>query len=60
MSRENNFFNVENDFEKLDIKYDRSKLNISFNRIAFIFFIFVIVLFTYVCLDGKVDLLIVP
>ena len=27
MSRENNFFNVENDFEKLDKKYDRSKLD---------------------------------
>ena len=47
MSRENNFFNVENDFEKLDKKYDRSKLNISFNRIAFIFFIFVLVLFIF-------------
>tara|TARA_B100000700_G_C15032816_1_gene851389 strand:+ start:1219 stop:2889 length:1671 start_codon:yes stop_codon:yes gene_type:complete len=47
MSRENNFFSVENDFEKLDKKYDRSKLNISFNRIAFIFFIFVLVLLIF-------------
>ena len=47
MSRENNFFSVENDFEKLDKKYDRSKLNISFNRIAFIFFIFILVLLIF-------------
>ena len=47
MSSENNNFNFENDFEKLENKYDKNKLNISFNRIAFIFFIFLLVLLIF-------------
>ena len=39
MSSENNLFNLENDFDKLGNKYDKNKLNISFNRVAFIFFL---------------------
>ena len=39
-----NFLDIENDFEKLDSKYNKNKLNISFNRVAFIFFTFVLVL----------------
>ena len=42
MSSENNFFSFENDFNKLSSKYDKNKLNISFNRAAFIFFHFCI------------------
>ena len=47
MSKEKTIFNLENDFEKLGSKYDKNKLNISFNRAAFIFFIFVLVLFIF-------------
>ena len=47
MSSENNNFNFENDFEKLENKYDKNKLYISFNRIAFIFFIFLLVLLIF-------------
>ena len=47
MNNENNFFDFENDFEKLDNKYSKNKLNISFNRVAFIFFIFVTVLLIF-------------
>ena len=38
MSKEKTIFNLENDFDKLGNKYDKNKLNISFNRVAFIFF----------------------
>ena len=37
----------ENNFDKLDTKYDRNKLSISFNRVAFIFFAFVLVLIIF-------------
>jgi len=47
MSKEKTIFSLENDFEKLGSKYDKNKLNISFNRAAFIFFIFVLVLFIF-------------
>ncbi len=47
MSSENNFFNFENDFNKLGNKYDKNKLKISFNRVAFIFFTFVLVLLIF-------------
>ncbi len=47
MNSEKNNFDLENDFDKLGTKYDKNKLNISFNRSAFIFFIFVIVLFIF-------------
>ena len=47
MSSENNLFNLENDFDKLGNKYDKNKLNISFNRVAFIFFSFVLVLLIF-------------
>ncbi len=47
MSNERNYFSLENDFDKLGIKYDKNKLNISFNRVAFIFFIFLLVLLIF-------------
>ncbi len=47
MNNENNFFGLENDFEKLGSKYIKNKLNISFNRVAFIFFTFVLVLIIF-------------
>jgi|TARA_B100000929_G_scaffold218283_1_gene174939 cell division protein FtsI (penicillin-binding protein 3) len=47
MSKEKTIFSLENDFEKLGSKYDKNKLNISFNRTAFIFFTFVLVLFIF-------------
>jgi len=47
MNNENNSFDFENDFEKLDNKYSKNKLNISFNRVAFIFFIFVTILLIF-------------
>jgi len=47
MSKEKTIFSLENDFEKLGNKYDKNKLNISFNRAAFIFFTFVIVLLIF-------------
>ena len=47
MKSENKFFNFENDFEKIGNKYDKNKLNISFNRVAFIFFSFVLVLIIF-------------
>tara|TARA_Y100000591_G_scaffold284671_1_gene266504 strand:- start:224 stop:1894 length:1671 start_codon:yes stop_codon:yes gene_type:complete len=47
MSSENNIFELENDFDKLGNKYDKNKLNISFNRVAFIFFSFVLVLIIF-------------
>jgi len=47
MSKEKTIFNLENDFDKLGNKYDKNKLNISFNRAAFIFFTFIIVLFIF-------------
>ncbi len=37
----------ENNFDELSSKYNKNKLNISFNRIAFIFFTFVLVLFIF-------------
>ncbi len=43
----NNFLNLENDFEKLESKYIKNKLNISFNRVAFIFFIFILILIIF-------------
>ena len=57
MNKEKIFFGNENDFVKLSDKYDKNKLNISFNRIAFIFFNFILVLFIFflkaVYLTGK-------
>ena len=47
MTSENSFFNPENDFNKLSNKYDKNKLSISFNRIAFIFFCFVLILIIF-------------
>ena len=47
MKSENKFFSFENDFEKIGNKYDKNKLNISFNRVAFIFFSFVLVLIIF-------------
>ena len=47
MSKEKNVFSLENDFEKLGNKYDINNLNISFNRTAFIFFTFVLVLIVF-------------
>ena len=47
MESQNKSFSFENDFAKLDNKYDKNKLNISFNRVAFIFFIFTIVLLIF-------------
>ena len=47
MSSENNYYNFENDFDKLSKKYNKNKLNISFNRVAFIFFIFVLILIIF-------------
>ncbi len=47
MSSENNLFSFENDFNKLSAKYDKNKLNISFNRVAFIFFVFILVLLLF-------------
>ena len=37
----------ENNFDELSSKYNKNKLNISFNRVAFIFFTFVLVLFIF-------------
>ena len=47
MNSENNYYNFENDFDKLSKKYNKNKLNISFNRVAFIFFIFVLILIIF-------------
>ena len=47
MESENNIFGFENDFNKLSNRYEKNKLNISFNRVAFIFFTFVIVLIIF-------------
>jgi len=47
MSDENIFFSLENDFDKFGKKYDKNKLNISFNRIAFIFFTFILILLIF-------------
>ena len=47
MNRDSKFFNFENDFDKLENKYNKNKLNISFNRVAFIFFSFVLVLLIF-------------
>ena len=47
MNRENNFANLDNDFDKLGTKYDYNKLNISFNRVVFIFFIFVLIVLIF-------------
>ena len=47
MINNNNFFSFENDFDKLECKYDKNKLTISFNRVAFIFFTFVLVLLIF-------------
>ena len=47
MINNNNFFSFENDFDKLEGKYDKNKLTISFNRVAFIFFTFVLVLLIF-------------
>ena len=43
MKSENNIFGFENDFNKLSNRYEKNKLNISFNRVAFVFFIFVVI-----------------
>ena len=51
MNRDSKFFNFENDFDKLENKYNKNKLNISFNRVAFIFFSFVLVLLIF-CLKA--------
>jgi len=47
MNSENNLFSYENDFNKLSAKYDKNKLNVSFNRVAFIFFVFILVLLLF-------------
>ena len=47
MTSENSFFNPENYFNKLSNKNDKNKLSISFNRIAFIFFCFVLILIIF-------------
>ena len=47
MNSENNFFNNENDFDKLSSKYNKNNLIITFNRVAFIFFIFILVLIIF-------------
>ena len=47
MNRKNNFANLENDFDKLSKKYNKNKLNISFNRVAFIFFTFILILIIF-------------
>ena len=47
MNRDSKFFSFENDFDKLANKYNKNKLNISFNRVAFIFFSFVLVLLIF-------------
>tara|TARA_B100001741_G_scaffold297599_1_gene282443 strand:+ start:171 stop:1841 length:1671 start_codon:yes stop_codon:yes gene_type:complete len=47
MSSENNFFNNENDFDKFSSKFNKNNLIISFNRVAFIFFIFILVLIIF-------------
>ena len=47
MNSKNNTFNIENDFNKFGEKYDKNKLNISFNRVAFIFFIFFLISVIY-------------
>jgi len=51
MNRDSKFFSFENDFDKLENKYNKNKLNISFNRVAFIFFSFVLVLLIF-CLKA--------
>ena len=38
MNSDNYFLTPENDFDKLSKKFNKNKLNVSFNRIAFIFF----------------------
>ncbi len=47
MSSGKNSFSLENDFNKLSGKYDKNKLNVSFNRVAFIFFVFLLVLLIF-------------
>ena len=47
MNSESNIHIPENDFEKFANKYNKNKLDISFNRIAFIFFTFVLVLLIF-------------
>ena len=47
MNSEKKSYNLENDFEKLGSKYDKNKLNISFNRVAFVFFTFILILFIF-------------
>ena len=47
MNNENNFTDFENDFENISDKYNKNRLNISFNRVAFIFFTFVLVLLIF-------------
>ena len=47
MNSESNIPIPENDFEKFANKYNKNKLDISFNRIAFIFFTFVLVLLIF-------------
>tara|TARA_B100001029_G_C15057703_1_gene455742 strand:- start:413 stop:2083 length:1671 start_codon:yes stop_codon:yes gene_type:complete len=47
MNSETNIPIPENDFEKFTNKYNKNKLDISFNRIAFIFFTFVLVLLIF-------------
>ena len=40
MNSENNFFNNENDFDKLSSKYNKNNLIISFNRVIYFLFLF--------------------
>ena len=47
MNSKNNSLTPENDFDKLSNKFNKNKLNVSFNRIAFIFFSFVLVLLVF-------------
>ncbi len=47
MNSDNYFLTPENDFDKLSKKFNKNKLNVSFNRIAFIFFSFVLVLLVF-------------
>ncbi len=47
MSKDSKLSDIENDFDKFSNKYNQNKLDISFNRVAFIFFTFVLVLLIF-------------
>ena len=47
MNSDNYFLTPENDFDKLSKKFNKNKLNVSFNRIAVYFFSFVLVLLVF-------------